>query len=197
MKRLTDIVVSALGLVITSPVLLVVAILLRRRHGSPVLFRQERVGREGETFQIHKFRTMDTRPGSTVTVGGDSRIHPLGAFLRAWKLDELPQLWDVLRGKMSLVGPRPEVPEYAAMWPPMDREVILSVRPGITDPASILFRNEADLLAAQQDPEDFYARRLLPQKCSHYVQYVSTRTWLTDVKIIVRTLREVIRPARA
>lgn len=193
MKRAFDAIVSGVALAALSPCLLLLAVILRVRHGSPVLFRQTRVGLRGELFSIHKFRTMDSARGPSVTSDGDVRVHATGSLLRATKLDELPQLWDVARGKMSLVGPRPEVPKFAAHWPPEDREVILSVRPGITDPASIKFRHESDLLAGLNDPEATYISTILPEKCRIYVEYVSTASFRGDLRILFKTAAAVLK----
>ncbi len=145
-KRLFDILCAGVGLLLLSPLLLVVAAWVKLDSPGPVMFRQERVGRFGRSFRIHKFRTMRVDAptlGPQITIGDDARITRSGRWLRASKVDELPQLWDVLRGAMSLVGPRPEVPRYVAMYPAELRALVLSVRPGITDPASLSFRNEA------------------------------------------------------
>lgn len=194
LKRFIDVVASAVGLAILSPVLVVVAVAVRLDSGGPVLFRQERVGRHGVTFRIHKFRSLRTEAGGPlVSASHDSRITRVGAVLRRTKLDELPQLYDVLLGHMSLVGPRPEVPAYVALWPDGDRATILSVRPGITDPASIVLRNEADELAAAPDPEAYYLASLLPRKAGMYVEYVRTQSLRGDLRILVRTVQVVLR----
>lgn len=194
LKRLVDVVASAVGLAILSPVLVVVAVAVRVDSGGPALFRQERVGRDGLIFHIHKFRTLRTGAGGPlVSASHDSRITRVGGVLRRTKLDELPQLYDVLLGHMSLVGPRPEVPAYVALWPDGDRATILSVRPGITDPATIVLRNEADELAAATDPEEYYVTSLLPRKVHMYVEYVRTRSLLGDLRILVRTVQVVLR----
>ncbi len=189
MKRAFDLVVSSSALVILSPLLgaIAAAIKLTDPQG-PVLFTQERVGLRGKVFRIHKFRSMRVgAPGLQVTSAQDERITPLGKLIRKTKLDELPQLWDVAVGSMSLVGPRPEVPKYVALWPAADREVILSVRPGITDPASVRWRNESEALAAAPDPERHYVDVLLPEKARMYVDYVRTRSFLGDLRVLWRT----------
>jgi lipopolysaccharide/colanic/teichoic acid biosynthesis glycosyltransferase len=169
-------------------VLVVLAIAIRLDSPGPAFFRQERVGLRGATFWIHKFRTLAVSPsGPLLTPSGDPRVTRLGAVLRRTKLDELPQLFDVLVGHMSLVGPRPEVPRYASLWPAEYRELILSVRPGITDPASVAFRHEADQLAAAEDPEDYYVTVLLPEKARMYAEYVQTRNFGTDLLILAKT----------
>lgn len=197
-KRLFDLAVALIGLLLLLPVFLGVALTIRFDSPGPVFFRQERVGRNGRTFHIHKFRTMavgaDTK-GLQITVGEDSRITRVGYWLRRYKLDELPQLIDVLVGTMSLVGPRPEVPKYMACYPTEVRKVILSVRPGITDQASIEFRQEADLLANSADPEKEYIEKILPIKLAYHERYVRERSFLGDVSIIVRTIRAVWIPS--
>lgn len=193
-KRLFDIAGSAVGLALLSPVLAVIALLVRLESPGPALFRQERVGRGGRTFMIHKFRTMTVAPagaGPQITIGADRRITRLGAILRQYKLDELPQLFDVLRGKMSLVGPRPEVPRYVAHYPPLLRDKVLSVRPGITDPASIAFRSESELLGQAADPERFYIEELIPQKLRHACDYIDRMSVGRDLAIILRTVRAI------
>jgi len=193
--RAFDVGCAAAGLVVASPVLLVIALAVRLDSPGPVLFRQERVGRHGETFRIHKFRTMRTGAGGpAVSAEGDSRVTRVGAVLRRTKLDELPQLVDVLTGRMSMVGPRPEVPQYVELWGPEARSVILSVRPGITDPASVAFRDEAAQLAAVADPETHYVETLLPQKVALYLDYVRSRTFTGDLAVLARTLGVVIAP---
>lgn len=195
-KRGLDVAVSAIGLVATAPVSAAVAIAVKLDSPGPVLFRQIRVGRGGEPFPILKFRTMTApAPGErrvAVSAAGDARVTRVGRLLRASKLDEVPQLVNVLRGEMSLVGPRPEVPQYVARWDASAREVILAVRPGITDPASIDLRDEAGLLSGQEDPERYYVEVLLPEKTARYVDYVRTASLLGDVKILRQTVRAVI-----
>ena len=189
--RLFDIVCSALGLLLLAPWLLLVAAWIRLDSPGPVFFRQERVGRFGVPFRIHKFRTMThgAPAGPQITVGADARITRAGAFLRRYKLDELPQLIDVLEGDMSLVGPRPEVPRYVAMYPPDLRDKVLSVRPGITDPASLQFRDESGLLARAADPEREYVEVVMPAKLKLAAQYVERATLATDLQLIGRTVR--------
>lgn len=195
-KAVLDVVGAALGLLVLWPVLVAMAIWIRIDSPGPVFFRQERVGRSGRIFRIHKFRTMvenAERMGGQITVGSDSRITRCGAFLRRTKLDELPQLIDVLLGHMSLVGPRPEVPKYVKLYPEDVRRTVLSVKPGITDPASIQYRNESALLAESADPELTYVRDILPVKLASYRHYVETRSLWGDVKIIFRTLAAITR----
>jgi lipopolysaccharide/colanic/teichoic acid biosynthesis glycosyltransferase len=193
-KRAFDLFCSAAGLVVLAPVFAVVSVLIRFDSPGPTFFRQERVGRYGRVFRIHKFRTMRHRPqggGPSITVGADVRVTKLGAFLRRYKIDELPQLIDVFMGSMSLVGPRPEVPEYAAHYPDGDREIVLSVRPGITDLASLEFSDESSLLAGAADPQRFYIEEVLPMKIKYYREYVGSRTMIGDVRIILATIRKV------
>lgn len=192
-KRLVDIVLSFCGLVLTFPLMALTASAVALLDGRPVLFKQARVGRGGELFEIHKFRTMRLdSEGPRLSTADDSRITKTGGVIRRWKIDELPQLFDVLRGKMSLVGPRPEVPEYVERWPAEAKPLILSVRPGITDPASVLFRNEADLLAAAQDREKYYVDVILPEKVRLYVDYINSMGLTRDLKLILATVRAVI-----
>jgi lipopolysaccharide/colanic/teichoic acid biosynthesis glycosyltransferase len=191
-KRLFDVVCAALGLLLLSPLLLGIALWIKIDSPGPVFFRQERVGRFGRPFRIHKFRTMvQAAPalGPQITVGADARITRAGQALRQRKLDELPQLIDVLAGRMSLVGPRPEVPRYVALYPAEQRAKILSVRPGITDPASIAYRDESRLLAAAADPERTYVEEVLPAKLRHAVAYVEQASLASDLRLILLTLR--------
>ncbi|MBB1572117.1 MAG: sugar transferase [Propionibacterium sp.] len=193
-KRLFDLVSSVIGLVVLSPVLVVVSLLVWLGDRGPVFFRQERVSRRGRIFRIHKFRTMRVaNTGSQVTSADDDRITPLGKVLRKAKLDELPQLIDVALGDMSLVGPRPEVPRYVAMWGDEARAEILSVRPGITDPAAIAYRNEQDELAAAEDPEAHYTQVILPRKGAMYRDYVRNRSFAGDIKVIFGTFAAIFR----
>lgn len=192
-KRLFDIVCSVLGLLVLSPLLLLAAAWVKLDSPGPALFRQTRVGRFGVPFTIHKFRTMRVESGAAITVGADPRITRSGHFLRQSKLDELPQLWDVLRGAMSLVGPRPELPRYVELYPTDLRERVLSVRPGITDPASLAFSHEAELLAASADPEREYREVVLPAKLKLSADYAAGARFSTDLKLILATLMRVLR----
>jgi lipopolysaccharide/colanic/teichoic acid biosynthesis glycosyltransferase len=191
-KRVFDILMSAMGLLLLAPLLLAVAVWIKIDSTGPALFRQTRVGRFGVPFTIHKFRTMRVEPGAAITVGADPRITAAGRLLRATKLDELPQLWDVLRGAMSLVGPRPELPRYVEGYPPDLRERVLSVRPGITDPASLAFSNEAELLAAATDPDREYREVILPTKLQLSADYAARASLITDLGLILRTLARVV-----
>ncbi|WP_293998983.1 sugar transferase [Sphaerotilus sp.] len=191
-KRLLDLLLSGLGLAVLALPLLLVALAIKLDSRGPVFYRQVRVGRFGREFRIHKFRTMAHNPadhGPQLTVGLDTRITRVGAFLRRTKLDELAQLFDVLAGTMSLVGPRPEVPRYVALYPADLREKVLSVRPGITDFASIEYRDEGTLLAQSSDPERTYREVILPTKLALQARYVDETGVWTDMKLIGRTLR--------
>lgn len=196
-KRLFDVLLAAAGVILFSPLLLAVAVWIRIDSPGPVLFRQQRVGRHGRLFRIHKFRTMRIdQPGTApqITVGADPRITRAGRLLRRSKLDELPQLFDVLAGSMSIVGPRPEVPRYVAMYPADVRDKVLSVRPGITDPASIEYRDENALLACAADPERVYVEEVMPAKLLLAVRYVERASLATDLRLIGATLRSVWWP---
>jgi len=194
-KRAFDVVVAAFGLAILAPLFAALAILIRLDSSGPVFFRQQRVGLRGRLFRIHKFRTMSVDApsrGPGLTVGRDPRITRIGKVLRRYKLDELPQLIDVLRGEMSLVGPRPELPKYVALYPEKMREKVLSVRPGITDLASLQYIDENEMLARASDPEREYIERVLPEKLHLYEQYVDQRSVWLDGCIIAKTLVRVI-----
>ena len=195
-KRLLDWIASTLGLLVLFPLFLILAVWIKLDSPGPVFFRQERVGRAGEIFYIHKFRTMVANAkhlGLQITVGADVRVTRVGQWLRKYKIDELPQLLDVWLGHMSLVGPRPEVPRYVACYPEDVRIVVLSVRPGITDKASIEFKDENEILGCALDPHVAYVNEVLPIKLSYYVEYVNSRSFVGDVIIIVNTLRSLIR----
>jgi lipopolysaccharide/colanic/teichoic acid biosynthesis glycosyltransferase len=199
-KRLLDVLASIAGLVVLAPLFVVIAIWIMLDSKGGVFFRQERVGRAGRPFRIWKFRTMrmdSERRGLQLTAGADPRITRAGALLRRYKLDELPQLINVLCGQMSLVGPRPEVPRYVAHYSPEQRARILSVRPGITDPASIAFFDESELLRSAQDVERAYIESVLPMKLRLYEDYVATRSFWGDVRLIVHTVAVSARPKRA
>lgn len=194
-KRLFDIVLAGVALVLLWPALVLIAVWVKLDSKGPVFFRQERVGRHGVPFRIHKFRTMThsvAPTGLQITVGADARITRAGRFLRGSKLDELPQLIDVLMGSMSFVGPRPEVPRYVAIYPPAMREKVLSVRPGITDMASLQYRNESEVLAKASDPEREYREVVLPAKLALQAQYVDRAGMLTDLRLIALTLKTLL-----
>ncbi len=192
-KRLFDVIASALGLLLLSPLLLAAAVWVWLDSPGPVLFRQRRVGRFGVPFTIHKFRTMRVEPGAAITVGEDPRITRSGRVLRQTKLDELPQLWDVLRGAMSLVGPRPELARYVELYPEPLKRAVLAVRPGITDPASLAYSHEAELLAVAADPEREYREVILPAKLRLSADYAARASLASDLKLIARTLSRVLR----
>jgi lipopolysaccharide/colanic/teichoic acid biosynthesis glycosyltransferase len=188
-KRVFDLLVAASALLLLSPFLLAVAVVVKLDSPGPVFFRQERIGRHGVPFRIHKFRTMRQDAGGLpLTVGADPRITRVGAFLRRTRADELPQLIDVLAGSMSLVGPRPEVPRYVALYPAALRERALAVRPGITDPSSIEFIDESERLARAADPEREYVERILPQKLQRAADYADRATLWSDIGVLWRTV---------
>lgn len=186
-RQLTDRFLAALALCIVSPLLAVVGLAVLFGTGWPVLFRQVRVGQKGKMFQLLKFRTMRSgKGGPSITARGDCRITGVGRLLRKFKLDELPQLWNVVRGEMSLVGPRPEVPQFVDINNPVWRSV-LQVRPGITDPASIAFRNEEEILAKAADPISFYESSVLPAKLALNLAYLEKQCFWLDIKVILQT----------
>jgi len=194
-KRLFDIAVAALGIAALAPILLLLACWIRLDSPGPALYRQQRVGRHGTLFWIYKFRTMRhaCRDGPLLTVGLDERITRAGRLLRAYKLDELPQLFNVLVGSMSLVGPRPEVPRYVACYPESVRREVLSVAPGITDWASIAYSQENAILGEADDPEQAYLDEVLPAKLVLYQRYVREHSFLLDLRIIGGTLAALVR----
>lgn len=189
-RRTADLLLSGIGLVIASPLMTVLACAVYIDSGGPVIFRQSRVGRGGQVFTIYKFRTMRPSSGGyeSISASNDPRITRVGKWLRSSKMDELPQLWNVATGDMSLVGPRPEVPMYVALWPEESKKVILSVRPGITDPAALRYRRESELLGRQLDPEAYYRTVVLPDKVRVYRDYVVRRRASSDIKLILETL---------
>ena len=194
MKRLFDIVASGCGLLVLSPVFLVVAIWIKLDSHGPVFYRQMRVGYKNKDFQIFKFRSMriGSDKGSLVTIGGrDPRITRSGYFIRKYKLDELPQLINVFIGDMSLVGPRPEVRHYVDYWTPEQMHV-LDVRPGITDPASIKFRNENELMGQAENPEDYYINVIMQEKIKLYLEYVENASFMYDLMLIFKTFKVII-----
>jgi lipopolysaccharide/colanic/teichoic acid biosynthesis glycosyltransferase len=194
-KRLFDVVAAGCGLIVLAPVLLAIALWIRLDSPGPAMFRQRRVGRHGRPFDIYKFRTMVIHPdhGRQLTVGRDPRITRAGRVLRRTKLDELPQLLNVLVGTMSLVGPRPEVPRYVDRYPPAARQTVLSVAPGITDLAAILYKDENDILGRAPDPEREYIETILPVKLEYYQRYVRDRSFWLDLRILVWTLGAILR----
>jgi lipopolysaccharide/colanic/teichoic acid biosynthesis glycosyltransferase len=195
-KRSFDFIVSLISLVLLIPFFFIIAIVIRLDSTGPVFFRQVRIGQYGIPFHIHKFRTMIVDAeikGLQVTVRKDPRITRVGNFLRQYKLDELPQLFDVFIGKMSLVGPRPEVPKYIVNYSPEIRDIVFSVKPGITDNASILYYSENDLLTMSNNPEKVYLEEILPKKLQSYVDYVKHQTFWGDIEIILKTLMLLIK----
>lgn len=192
-KRAFDILCSFLGLTVLSPVLLVVSVLVAVTSPGGVFFRQERIGKDGKPFRIFKFRSMrKDNAGLKITIGNDSRITPVGRFLRKSKIDELPQLINVLVGDMSFVGPRPEVADYVNLYTPYQRQVLL-VRPGITGLASIRFRNENDLLTASDDPNRTYVEQIMPRKIDLDLEYIPHASVFYDIKLIFQTFAVVIK----
>lgn len=195
MKRLFDIVASGLGLLVLCPILIIVAIWIKLDSEGPVFYRQVRVGRYNKDFRIFKFRSMriGSDKGSLVTIGGrDPRVTRSGYFIRKFKVDELPQLINVFIGDMSLVGPRPEVRHYVNYWTPEQMRA-LDVRPGITDPASIRFRNENELLEKADDPEKYYIEVIMQEKLKMYLEYVDNASFWYDIKLIFQTFGVIIK----
>jgi lipopolysaccharide/colanic/teichoic acid biosynthesis glycosyltransferase len=193
MKRVFDIVIATCAIIFLSPLFIVVALIVKATSSGPVLFRQQRIGKNFRPFFICKFRTMvrdASLRGGPITFGNDSRITKVGHLLRKTKIDEFPQLINVLKGEMSLVGPRPEVPRYVEMFRP-DYEVILRVRPGITDLASIKYRDEAAILGQAKDPEEEYINRVLPEKIRFAKEYVRRSSFLFDLCIIFKTILQL------
>ena len=194
MKRAFDLALSLGGLVVLAPLLLVLGAIIWSRDGCPVFFRQERVGKGGRNFKIWKFRTMQIeaeRHGAQITRRGDARVTSLGIILRKWKLDELPQLLNVLVGEMSLVGPRPEVPRYVAYYTAAQRQV-LHLRPGITDLATLRFRNEEKLLATAVDPEKFYREYCIPRKVALNLEYSTRASLISDIGLLIATVGAIL-----
>jgi lipopolysaccharide/colanic/teichoic acid biosynthesis glycosyltransferase len=194
-KRVFDLIAATAGLVVLAPLFVLVAAWIKLDSAGPVFYRQQRVGRGGVLFDIFKFRTMFVRAADQrqLTVGRDPRVTRAGHVLRHYKIDELPQLLNVIQGTMSLVGPRPEVPRYVACYPPQLRSLVLSVAPGITDSASILYKEESLILGRAADPERAYLETILPAKLEHYVRYVRERNFWLDLRIIFRTLAAIAR----
>ena len=192
-KRLFDIVASFCGIVILFPLIVIVSILIKLTSKGPVLFKQVRVTKNGRLFKIYKFRTMreNSEGNKQITVGNDSRITGVGHILRKTKLDELPQLFNVLKGEMSLVGPRPEVPKYVELYTEEQRE-ILKVSAGITDYASIYFSNESELLGEAENPEEFYIKKIMPYKIELNKKYIKEIGIVTDIKLIILTILKIL-----
>ncbi len=194
MKRFFDLLFSFIGLLLLLPLFVITAIMIKVDSPGPIFFRQERIGKNFRRFMIYKFRTMVVdaeEKGLRITSGGDNRITKVGRILRKFKIDELPQLYNVLKGDMSLVGPRPEVIKYVE-WYKADYERILSIRPGITDISSMTFRNEESILQGVDDPEQYYVHVLLPEKMRLAREYIQNVSFFYDVKLIFKTLYHVI-----
>lgn len=193
-KRAFDIVFSSIALIFLAPIFIFIAVWIKLDSPGPVFFRQKRVGLFQKDFFIHKFRTMYTdaeKRGLQITVGVDPRITKVGHFLRKYKIDEFPQFIDVFLGDMSVVGPRPEVPKYVAKYPEEQRNKLFTMRPGITDWASVKFKDENDILGKAADPEKAYIEEILPIKISYYEKYFEEASMTTDIRIIFLTLKEV------
>lgn len=189
-KRIFDFICSTLGLIVLSPVLLAIAIKIKTGSDGSIFFKQIRVGEKNKEFEILKFRTMVVdaeKLGRQITVGNDNRITKIGAFLRKYKLDELPQLINVFKGDMSLVGPRPEVPRYVKYYNEEQRKV-LEVKPGITDLASIRYRDENDLLGGAANPDEFYINTIMPDKLALNLEYINNNNVFVDIYIILKTI---------
>ena len=195
LKRTFDIILSIVGIIILSPIFIVVTILIKSESKGPAFFKQLRVGKNGKEFYIFKFRSMaknQDKKDLKITVANDKRITKIGSFIRKYKIDELPQLINVVKSEMSIVGPRPEVPEYVKYYSIRDRKIILSVKPGITDLASIEFRNESQILAESPNPEKSYIKIILPKKLKYCRFYVKNRSFTYDIMIILKTFKAII-----
>ena len=193
-KRIFDITASGLGIIVLSPILIVIALIIKKESDGPVFFKQIRVGEKGRNFEILKYRTMVVdaeKMGRQITVGNDNRITKIGGFLRKYKLDDLPQLINVFKGDMSLVGPRPEVPRYVEMYNEEQRKV-LDVKPGITDLASIRYRDENELLGTAEDPDDMYINTIMPDKLALNLEYINKSNVFFDIYIILKTIVKCI-----
>lgn len=189
-KRIFDFSISLLGIIILSPILLLVSIMIKIDSKGNILFLQKRVGRFGKEFNIYKFRTMVTdaeKLGKQITIGNDSRITKIGGFLRKFKIDELPQLFNVLKGDMSLVGPRPEVPKYVNLYT-KEQKRVLDVRPGITDMASLRYKDENDLLGSVDNPEEFYINVIMKDKLKLNIEYIENSNIFFDIYLIIKTI---------
>ena len=193
MKRVFDLIVSALGIVIFSPLLILTALLVKVDSPGPIFFKQQRMGKEFRPFWIYKFRTMrkSLEQGPNITIGNDPRITGIGRLLRQTKIDELPQLINILRGEMSFVGPRPEVPQYVQLYR-REYQQILAVRPGLTDLASLKYRDEAALLANAENPEEEYVTRILPDKIMLATDYIQRASFFFDLRLILETILRLV-----
>lgn len=195
MIRISDVIFSLAGLILLFPVFLLVSVWIALDSNGPVIYRQKRVGKGNKDFVLYKFRTMglNAEKRGMITVGSrDPRVTRSGAFLRKYKIDELPQLWNVLTGEMSLVGPRPEVRKYVDMYTP-DQAKVLEIKPGITDQASITFSHENELLSRQKDPEAYYIKVLIPEKIRLNLVYIQHPTWNNYLRLIVKTFLKIFR----
>jgi lipopolysaccharide/colanic/teichoic acid biosynthesis glycosyltransferase len=192
-KRVFDFIVSALGIVIFSPLLILTALLVKVDSPGPIFFKQQRMGKEFRPFWIYKFRTMrkSLEQGPNITIGNDPRITGIGRLLRQTKIDELPQLINILRGEMSFVGPRPEVPQYVQLYR-KEYQQILTVRPGLTDLASLKYRDEAALLAGAENPEEEYVTRILPDKIMLATDYIQRASFFFDLRLILETILRLV-----
>lgn len=189
-KRIFDFFAALIGIIILSPILIIVSIAIKLDSPGNIMFLQKRVGKDGKEFNIYKFRTMVTdaeKLGKQITVGKDNRITKVGAFLRKYKIDELPQLFNVLKGDMSLVGPRPEVPKYVALYNEEQRKV-LSVRPGITDLASLKYSDENDILGKVENPEEYYINVIMKDKLSLNLEYIEKSNLFFDISLVIKTI---------
>jgi lipopolysaccharide/colanic/teichoic acid biosynthesis glycosyltransferase len=194
LKRIFDLLVSFMGIVILSPVFIIASIAIKLDSKGKILFLQKRVGRYGKEFNIYKFRTMITdaeKIGKQITVGKDSRITKVGAFLRKFKIDELPQLFNVFKGDMSLVGPRPEVPKYVSLYNEEQRRV-LEVRPGITDMASLRYKDENDILGNVENPEEYYINIIMKDKLNLNLEYIEKSNIFFDIYLIIKTIIKIL-----
>ena len=193
LKRLFDLFCTVPGVIVLSPVFFIVSLIIKLTDNGPVFFKQERIGYRGKPFKMLKFRTMIVdaeKLGGQLTVGNDKRITKIGAILRRIKIDELPQLFNVLEGEMSLVGPRPEVPKYVQMYSDKQR-LVLELVPGITDPASIKFRNESEILAMADDPEQVYVENIMPEKIRLNLEYARDASLISDLKTVLQTILKI------
>ena len=198
LPRKAEAAIALVGLVMVAPLIALTAIAIALTSRGPVIFRQKRMGRKGQPFTMYKLRTMTAASaGPQVTAGDDPRVTPIGKFLRKTKLDELPELWNILKGDMSLIGPRPEVPRYIDLEDPVWR-LVLEARPGITDPMTLRLRNEeALLIEVEGDRERFYLETLLPFKLEGYLNYLQARSWRSDLKVLWQTIVAVAFPYKA
>lgn len=192
-KNIFDFIFGLIGLIILSPIILIISIIVKMTSDGPVFFLQKRVGLNGKPFSIFKFRTMvdnAENKGLKITTDSDERITKVGSFLRKFKLDELPQIFNILNGDMSFVGPRPEVPKYVSLYT-LEQRRVLTVKPGVTDLASIIFKNENELLGQSEDPERTYIEKIMPEKLRINLEYVENISLLNDIRLIFKTIKEV------